>query len=198
VAALRLSGRNARLCAPQRFIGRSPQVETRLLLFFSLFNGPQTGSITPKRPAVRAIRERLGHAPAQRPQDEGSVCTGESRSPTAGCVERARCGALSARGCDRVCIPRCAPQSPADDAGSMVDLDSIPHRTSAEPHGRLPTPLVHPSAPAANPGFDHRGLEYTHRPTNEPIGACRNRADFAWLSGCPVRSWLGAAVSLAI
>jgi hypothetical protein len=30
----------ARSCTPQRFIGRSPQVETRLLLFFCLFEWP--------------------------------------------------------------------------------------------------------------------------------------------------------------
>ena len=116
VAALRLSGRNARLCAPQRFIGRSPQVETRLLLFFSLFKWPSN---------------RLYYA-------QTSCRTGDSRAPRARtCAKAPRRGLglywresiahrglrgasplrrSEARGCDRVCIPRCAPQSPADDA----------------------------------------------------------------------------------
>ena len=159
VAALRLSGRNARLCAPQRFIGRSPQVETRLLLFLSLLNDPQTGSTTPKRPAVRAIRERPGHAPAQKAPRRGlglywreSIAHHGLRGASP--LRRSECARLRPRW-----HTRCARKVRPTMRGPMVDLDSIP------PIGHQPSHTVdclhlqcthQPQQP--NPGLDHRGL----------------------------------------
>jgi hypothetical protein len=120
-------------------------------------------------------------------QAQGSICIDTHR----GCVDRGRCGALSTAPL-RPCwhTARCAPAKSGRRRRADGRLDSIPPiGTSARPHGRPPGPR------SQTRGSTTRTFKYTHRPTKRTYGCLSKQGRFAWLSGCPVRSWLGAAVS---
>ena len=159
--ASRPDGRSARSCTPQRFIGRSPQVETRLLLFFCLFEWPSNRLSYGKMACLTAIwegdcaRPHVASGHTAQPVPMGPACPSQWR-------RRLPPGAV--RRPPPVRHP-CALATSSSRRSEWIRPTSL-HMTSAAETRVRRTGLQHTVTLQVNIGFDQPGSQYRQRDSN--------------------------------